>query len=145
MTRNLYIGSAPDPADPEFSRFDDVVLCAREYQPARHLFGRVNVVRMPFDDDPTSYPSDEELREICRTASFVAEAVRNGRRVLVTCAAGRNRSGLVVATALLKLHPQVTPGIAVDHLRSVRGLGALSNGKFVDLLSDDYCKWFENL
>lgn len=140
VVSNLFIGSAPYAPDVAASRnFDHVVLCAREYQPDTKAFKQVQVVRVPFDDHSFSYPSMEELRAICAVSSQVADWIRKGRRVLVTCLAGHNRSGLVVATALLKLYPQVTPRIAVDHLRSVRGPKALSNPKFVDLLAKNYC------
>lgn len=143
---NLFIGSAPYPADEALSRnFDHVVLAAREYQPESRLFGQVPVLRIPFDDNPFAYPSLDEQREICKTASQVAQWVSQGRRVLVTCLAGHNRSGLIVVTALRKMYPEVSPGIAVDHLRSVRGPRALSNKKFVDLILKDYCKRFQNM
>lgn len=135
----LFMGSAPNPSKQQYRQFDKIVLCAREYQPASEMFGRTGVLRVPLDDDFASYPSVEEQRLACRVASFVAHWVQQGQRVLVTCMAGRNRSGLIVATALLKLHPQITPGIAVDHIRSLRGPLALSNPKFVDLLAKNYC------
>jgi len=54
--------------------------------------------------------------------------VTDGRRVLVTCAAGLNRSGLVTAIAMhiLTRHSGIT---CVQHVQNRRA-GALSNRQF---------------
>ena len=63
----------------------------------------------------------------------VATAVREGRRVLVRCSGGLNRSGVVVAEALVRLgHP---PADAVAAVRRARGPWALTNPGFVAHLS----------
>ncbi len=59
----------------------------------------------------------------------VADAVRDGRRVLVRCSGGLNRSGLVVAEALVKLGR--TPDEAIASVRDARGPWALTNPGFV--------------
>ena len=62
-------------------------------------------------------------------AEQVADAVRDGRRVLVRCSGGLNRSGLVVASALVRLgHP---PADAIALVRAARGPWALTNPGFV--------------
>jgi hypothetical protein len=59
----------------------------------------------------------------------VADAVRDGLRVLVRCSGGLNRSGLVVASALVK--DGRTPDEAIAAVRSARGPWALTNPAFV--------------
>jgi len=60
---------------------------------------------------------------------LVAGAVSSGRRVLVRCSGGLNRSGLVVASTLVRLgHP---PEEAIDLVRRARGPWALTNPAFV--------------
>lgn len=62
-------------------------------------------------------------------ARVVADAVGAGRRVLVRCSGGLNRSGLVVASALVRLgHP---PDEAIALVRAARGPWALTNPAFV--------------
>lgn len=62
-------------------------------------------------------------------ARDVADAVTGGRRVLVRCSGGLNRSGLVVALALIRLgHPSDE---AVALVRAARGPWALTNPGFV--------------
>lgn len=62
-------------------------------------------------------------------AGRVADAVRDGRRVLVRCSGGLNRSGLVVASALVELGR--TPDEAISLVREARGPWALTNPGFV--------------
>ena len=62
-------------------------------------------------------------------AARVADAVRDGRRVLVRCSGGLNRSGLVVASALVRLGS--TPDTAIAAVRAARGPWALTNPGFV--------------
>jgi len=65
-------------------------------------------------------------------AGLVADAVGADRRVLVRCSGGLNRSGLVVASALVRLgHP---PDEAIALVRRARGPWALTNPGFVTYL-----------
>jgi hypothetical protein len=65
-------------------------------------------------------------------ADRVARAVRDERRVLVRCSGGLNRSGLVVASALVGLGR--TPDEAMSLVRAARGQWALTNPGFVAYL-----------
>ena len=70
---------------------------------------------------------------VCELGALVAAGVRDGRRVLVRCSGGLNRSGVVVAEALVQLgHP---PAEAVRLVRAARGSWALTNPGFVAYLS----------
>ncbi len=62
----------------------------------------------------------------------VADEVEVGRRVVVNCAAGLNRSGLVVGRALI--HLGYAPRQAVRLIRAARGPHALSNRTFEEFL-----------
>lgn len=64
------------------------------------MFPGLKIVRAPNDDDydrPLTLP---EIQIACSAASAVQRAIMMGRRTLVCCAKGRNRSGLVSALAL---------------------------------------------
>ena len=63
----------------------------------------------------------------------VAAAVRDGKRALVRCSGGLNRSGVVVAEALVQLGH--TADEAVRAVRAARGPWALTNPGFVSYLS----------
>ena len=71
-------------------------------------------------------PAAARVQEL---AAAVASAVREGRRVLVRCSGGLNRSGVVVAEALVRLGH--SPDDAVAAVRRARGPWALTNPGFV--------------
>jgi hypothetical protein len=79
--------------------FDLLVLCAEEFQPDPRTFaaGSTAILYAPNDD---AKPTPDQLRIAHAAADQVARTVMLGRRSLVTCLAGRNRSGLVSALAL---------------------------------------------
>jgi hypothetical protein len=93
-------GSAPPPG--ARMPFDVVVLAAREYQP--NLPG-YEVLRVPLDDRaPPNHPPDALTQAAIHDgAHAIAREVRRGRRVLVTCWQGRNRSGVLAGLALVEL------------------------------------------
>ena len=108
--------------------FDLVVsLTAREgYGPApdvEHVVVRLADAVL----DPTNAARVREL------GALVATAVRDGRQTLVRCSGGLNRSGVVVAEALVQLGH--TPEEAVRAVRAARGPWALTNPGFVSYLS----------
>lgn len=65
----------------------------------------------------------------------VATHLRVGKRVAVNCAAGLNRSGLIVGRALIELG--YAPADAINRVRAARGLWALSNVAFTKFLLFD--------
>lgn len=126
ITRTLAMGSYPPPGSP--IPFDVLVLCAEELQPPASAYPGVTVLHVPLDDaDPTG---DEILRAVA-AGKNVAARLRQGARVLVTCAQGRNRSGLVVGLALEEL--DVPWATAVRRIRQNRE-NALTNRAFVRFL-----------
>jgi hypothetical protein len=68
-----------------------------------------------------------------RLVADVVEAVRAGRRVLVACAGGRNRSGLVVALAVREL--LACPGHQALELVQSRRDNSLNNQTFAGHLA----------
>jgi protein-tyrosine phosphatase len=78
------------------------------------------VADMP--DDPLSAEQIDRVRELASTA---AEASRAGRTTLVRCQYGYNRSGLVVAQALIDLGMDAPAAIAL--IRRRRSPWALHN------------------
>lgn len=129
----LYIGSAP----PEGyavaqAGFDTLVLCAKEYQPPDSSFPGVKVIRCPIDDAELTPLEATQVRQASR---LVAGELARGRRVLVTCQMGRNRSGLVLARALMKVSG-APASVVVPHIQYLRR-NALTNRSFVRALWGD--------
>jgi protein-tyrosine phosphatase len=77
--------------------------------------------------------SADEIGIAARTAARVARRLRAGKRILVTCAMGLNRSGLVAALAMSDVWGMNADEI-VGRLRRARGKWALSNPNFERLL-----------
>ena len=94
--------------------FDVIVLAAWEYQPEMPGF---EVLHVPLDD---AAPTASDRTRIRATARAVARYVRAGRRVLVTCHQGRNRSGVIAGLALVKL--------GMPRNQAVRLIRTLRNG-----------------
>lgn len=121
----LWQGAAPDPTRP-YTEFDVIVLCAKEYQPRFERF-RGTLLRAGFDD--TRYPTMMERKIAIRAARQVAKRLRKGQRVLVTCAMGWNRSGLVTGLSL-RMATTMHPEEIIRRIRAARGDDALSNASF---------------
>lgn len=137
----LWQGSLPKPGGlVQSAGFQTLVLCAREYQLPKTDFPGVTVIHAP-NDDHSAFPLDRDKLQVALNAAHeVAQAVREGQQVLVTCAAGLNRSGLVSGLTLHLLFGW--PGVkCVARVRKYRpnskvhpGHGALGNGEFVRAL-----------
>jgi hypothetical protein len=125
--RSLWVGAQP-PFDRDLPEFDVLVLCARELQPDQVAFhGRL--MRCPL---PDSVLTTQELHQALLTAKAIAEALIARRRVLVTCAAGINRSPLVASLALARV-TRMSADELVRVMRSRRPR-ALYNPHFVEIL-----------
>jgi len=126
----LLMGDAP----PERARppgINTVVLCAKEYQP-RRAFGGLRTIHAPLDDSGPPITT-EEIATALHAGRLVAAELRSGRKVLVTCAMGLNRSGLITALAL-RLGYGLSANRAIARVRAARGPRALSNPSFVELI-----------
>ncbi|MFG1997851.1 hypothetical protein ACGFNU_01735 [Spirillospora sp. NPDC048911] len=75
----------------------------------------------------------EQIEAVCGLADTAAEAVRDGRRVLVRCHSGYNRSGLVIVQTLVNLGYSTEDAIFLVRYR--RSKWALNNPLFVDYLT----------
>jgi hypothetical protein len=109
--------------------FEVVVLCAEEWQPS---LPDVETIHAPFDDDHQGLDA-RQTKIAFDAAGETSEHLAAGKKTLVTCWAGRNRSGLVSALALATISG-VHPSKAGELIRSKRD-GALTNGSFRGILS----------
>ena len=129
---SLWQGGADDVASGE--HFDVIVLCAEEFQPASHIIAKpgTQVVHAPNDD--SGHPLSREQATVAIAASRVAaRAFREGKKVLISCMQGRNRSGLVTALALHRLYGMAGDRCA-QYVKQKRE-NALTNPYFTDFLA----------
>lgn len=127
----LFVGSKPAPGRHE--DVDVIVLAAEEYQPPADLFPGAEVIHAPFDDDPSRPIRQDEIVTATKAASRVASRLREGHRVLSSCAMGLNRSSLVAALAMHEVWGMGAEEI-IERIRQARGEFALSNPNFERLL-----------
>jgi hypothetical protein len=135
---NLWQGSYPGTGRAvAASGFSMLVLCARELQEPAELWPDVEVVYAPNYDDGHHALTPELLRIATDAAHRVKNAIRQDRRVLVTCQMGMNRSGLVTALALNLLYGwdgETCIRRVQDKRQPKRGFTPLSNRDFLAAL-----------
>ncbi len=124
----LYQGDFPD-GDVDWDRFDDVITMSSA-APSPLLRPDGLWLHVPIWDGEMEEP--DLVRETART---VADRLGAGRRVLVHCWAGLNRSGVVAARALMFGGVPVDQAIAA--VRAARGADALFNAHFVTWLYEE--------
>lgn len=78
--------------------FDVLVLCAEEWQPDKSAYPGVTIVRAPNEDSDRI--SAAQWKTANGAALVVASMLAHSKKVLVTCQAGLNRSGLVSALTI---------------------------------------------
>lgn len=115
----LWMGGKPQ-ADVDYwdLGFSYVVLCSEEVLPLRPSFEWVMVSLLGLEDGPSAV-APAEFTRVVEAARTIREFVSAGRRVLVTCTDGLNRSGLVTGVALRLLEGWSGRKI-VEHLQSRR-------------------------
>jgi hypothetical protein len=136
VCRRLWMGGCPPPDFRVGRHFDCLVLAAREYQ-VPWLFPGVRTALAVMDDDGSPM-TREEAAEAVRAAGKTIRWLSQGMRVLVTCFAGRNRSGLITALALCK-GGGLDPDRAIYAIRMARGPDAFRNPYFEAFLRS-YCR-----
>lgn len=98
-----------------------LVLCAEELQPDASAYPGVEIVRVPLEDDYTNWPRQSTVQLVKDTVARLHRLWLDDARILVTCAQGRNRSGLV--TGLLLNARGMSGKAAVQHIRRHRKSG----------------------
>jgi protein-tyrosine phosphatase len=132
---NLWIGAEPPPDLKMLCPWQVVVFAAKEIQP-RYL-GRTDklLIYAPLRD---AVISSQEKQIAAEAGAEIAHLLTLEAKVLVTCAAGLNRSALIAALAMVTLG--VSPEDAMAEIRAARGAGALSNPSFVKFLRSERTK-----
>lgn len=130
----VYQGSRPPVGDAvRGAGFSTLVLAAEEFQPPGRLFPGVQVVHAPIGDDPEGVPRDHWAR-VARAVDQCLGTLLRGRRVLITCNMGLNRSGLISAltiAAFTGMSGSAAARLVQRRRRSRGGLSALCNDAFV--------------
>ena len=121
---------------PPSPHFDVIVLCAEEHQAPSLRIPGARILRLPLRDveDPTRH----EIKAAFQAAQYLASMlIDRHKKVLVTCRAGWNRSGLVTSgtlalLSLLELRRPASGPAVLRHIRA-RRKGACSNVAFNEI------------
>lgn len=129
-------GSYPNPPETAFHDFDVLVLCAEEHQAPRLKLPKGKLVfRVPLDDDPYRQLPAEVAQIVMHTANAVGSHLVSGKKTLVTCHMGLNRSGMVTALVLMQYF-RMSAKDAIRLIRQKRDRDALMNPMFEQFLSN---------
>jgi protein-tyrosine phosphatase len=115
-------GSYPRPPEAVWGKFDALVLCAEELQPKIRIPSGKKLFRFPIDDD-IYRPVPKQVGVLAhQLARQLATLLRANKKVLITCAQGVNRSGLIAALALMYAY-RMSAAQAIAMLRDKRKVG----------------------
>ena len=129
----LWMGSEPIAPTQYYDEFDTIVYAASGIKPNYKKFPEKSLLYVPLLDLRGEKLEAGTFEKAEQMAIWVAKDIKAGKQVLVTCAAGINRSGLIVALALRLLTGW--PGIkCVEEVRNKR-VFALTNEDFVHFIS----------
>lgn len=127
---NVAQGSYPRIGGTAFQHADILVLCAEEFQaPRLKVPTGKSVIRLGFDDDIYRPIPPEAGRIFHAHAKQLGAAALSGRKVLITCAMGLNRSGLMTALTLMHGY-KMPPADAIKLIRARRDKDCLCNPMF---------------
>lgn len=127
----LWQGGCPPPGDTLARQgWKSLVLCAEEWTNAG-LYQDIEVLCAPNQDN--GLLTQKQWERARSAARWVARRIEQNQKVLVTCMAGLNRSGLVTA---LVLHERMgwCGARCVSHVKQARDEFALTNPAFVNAL-----------
>jgi protein-tyrosine phosphatase len=123
-------GSFPQPLSEAFKHADTIVFCAMEKQPksAKAPAGK-RIIRFGFDDD-IYRPIPPEVGDLFhQMARRLAGEVTAGRKLLITCAMGLNRSGIITGLTMMYAL-RMAPHDVIKLIRARRSKDALMNPIF---------------
>jgi len=128
----LFMGSKRALDSRDAGLFDVFISTAAEIKPPQSIMGDFASYHILLDDKPWKFGDHpEEVVELVTAAADVAMMVRRGKKVLIFCHMGMNRSGLMTALTLMNLGYTWQQALAA--IRQRHGC-TLSNQSFVDSL-----------
>lgn len=97
---NLWIGNIKDSHDPEFMKNIDVVInCTKDIP---FFNNNKKCVRIPIEDNLEKIEIANMYKYLDKITEYIHTNLKNGKRVLVHCFAGKQRSATVVAAYLMR-------------------------------------------
>jgi protein-tyrosine phosphatase len=131
MIPGLYMGSRRA-VEGQPKIFDLYVGCAVELKPPRSIMGKFKTMWVPLSDTEWEFRDrPEEINMLVGAARQIAAQVMAGKKVLIYCNMGMNRSGLMMALTLMQLGYSLNEALS---LIRARNRCTLSNDSFMAAL-----------
>lgn len=109
----------------------EAVINLSEHAPDVEAFTAAGIevywVPLPTDIPPTRSSEDQCVEALPRAYAFVAAQISQGRRTLVHCYAGKDRTGMLMALLLAK-QDGLPARVAIQRVRNVRPLAITAPG-----------------
>lgn len=129
IVEDLWISGNPEAWMAEaLDEFDLIVLVSTEFQ--LHQYDHLAILRAPVGGG-----MECPLDGLVDSAACVSKALADGKKVLVSCSAGKNRSAAVAAIVLQQLHG-MSPDESLAAVRAARGENAVRHQNLVELVTD---------
>lgn len=131
IIKNLYIGNRKTiEFDP--NRFDFIVNCTPDIQTIHN-----NYVRISIKDDPTECNKLLDLINKTKILEQIHEYITKGKKVLVFCGQGIQRSCTVVACYLMKYY-NLTPDNTITYIKSKHKIAFFGQVNFMNAINMFY-------
>ena len=136
----LYLGGTPPIFDFEvnpradFTEYEGLDYVFTFHKSSSAVVGRTVEIRYFFEDDWNYGLNAKDVPALTRLVDQAHELWKSGNHVLLRCQGGKNRSGLVAASVLMR--EGYSADDAIDLLREKRSQDVLFNEHFVEVLRE---------
>lgn len=136
----LFLGGTPPIFDfevnprAEFTEYEGLDYVFTFHKSSSAVIGRTIEIRYFFEDDWNFGLNPDDVPTLSSLADQAFELWKSGKNVLLRCQGGKNRSGLIAASVLMR--DGMEPDQAIELLRLKRDPDVLFNGHFVEALRE---------
>lgn len=124
---NVYVGNWLAPKNDFFA--DSYIINASISCP---IFDHVRTIRVPIADDMSAHSGYQFDTQIAKAISFLVECRRLGRKVLVHCFAGQQRSCAIIVSYLIYRGHSIDEAIALIQSKNSRSFAFGTNVHFLE-------------
>lgn len=124
---NLFLGDAASSMAPDVAAYDLIVNVTREVPFSKCLRSDQETARFDILDDDAS--DQQAMANVCvSAATLIDTALSAGKKVLVHCLEGKQRSATVAAAFLIR--KGLPPILAIEHVHAARS-AAWDHGQYI--------------
>jgi len=141
VTENIFIGGI-ESAKTRWKEFDLIVNCTRDIpfpkeDPPDPHHRHPECIRIAVHDDPDEWANMVNEITMTNVLERIHRYAEQGKRILVHCFAGMQRSCAVVACYLVQYY-EVTPRVAMDHIIKYRPTAFFGGPNFLQAIQRQY-------